>query len=141
MALYCIDDFKQEYEKLVKKGSYKDLEKQLIDNFFDKTTEELASGRRLNHSNEEPYIKKRIKGSGGYRFYYLLIIQNGNVYLMFVHPKTGKFGAENIDDTYKADIYKKVLECIKTKQLFSITQCPETSKILFHSLTEIKESA
>ena len=35
---------------------------------------------------------------------------------MFVHPKTGSLGYENITDDSKAYLYKKVLECIKTKE-------------------------
>ncbi len=37
---------------------------------------------------------------------------------MFVHPKTGTYGASNIKDSSKAMLYKDILEKIKTKNLF-----------------------
>jgi hypothetical protein len=43
---------------------------------------------------------------------------------MFVHPKTGSEGSDNITDESKAKIYKDVLEAIKTNNLFNITITP-----------------
>jgi hypothetical protein len=40
---------------------------------------------------------------------------------MFIHPKTGSLGYENITDESKALLYKKVLECIKTNNLYEVT--------------------
>ncbi len=39
---------------------------------------------------------------------------------MFVHPKTGSLGAENINDESKAYLYKKILNCIKSGDLYKI---------------------
>lgn len=75
MKLFCLEDFKVEFEKLKSKNSYKTVEKEIIDYFFNKKASQLQSGTRLNHSDTEPYIKKRLKGKGGYRFYYLLLIK------------------------------------------------------------------
>lgn len=49
--------------------------------------------------------------------YTLLVIQNEKFYLIFLHPKTGSLGFENITDDSKALLYKKVLEGIKTNNL------------------------
>jgi len=87
MDLYCLEDFKVEFEKLNSKKSSKTIEKDLINYFFDKSSQELSSGTRLNNSDVIPYIKKRLRGSGGFRCYYLLIIKDDALYLMFVHPK------------------------------------------------------
>ena len=38
---------------------------------------------------------------------------------MFVHPKTGAHGSDNITDESKAYLYKKVLECIQSKDLMN----------------------
>ncbi|MCA1751476.1 MAG: hypothetical protein ABR572_12755 [Cryomorphaceae bacterium] len=97
------------------------LEQETIKYFFGKTIHELHSGTRLNNSTEMPYIKKRLAGSGGFRFYFLLIIKNDSVYLMFVHPKTGPHGADNITDESKAYLYKKVLHCIENNVFYSLT--------------------
>lgn len=131
MEIYCLEDFKDEFEKLKGKKSYSSIEDDIIKYFFDKNIQELSSGVRLNNSSETPYIKKRINGSGGFRFYYLLIIKNERLYLMFVHPKTGAFGSENITDESKAYLYKKVLNSIKDNDLYQLTLNKETKKIDF----------
>lgn len=46
-------------------------------------------------------------GKGGYRLYFLLIIRKESLYLMFVHPKTGSYGSENMTEESKAYLYKK----------------------------------
>lgn len=120
MKVFCLEDFKREFEKLVRKSTYKSIEKDIIDHFFDKDIQQLCAGTRLNGSNETPYIKKRVKGSGGWRFYYLAVIKDNCIYLMFFHPKTGSEGSDNIKDDFKASLYKKVLECINNEDYYQI---------------------
>lgn len=66
MEIYCLEDFKTEFEKLKSKKSYKTLEQDIIDYFFGKSADQLCSGIRLNNSDSTPYIKKRLKGRGGF---------------------------------------------------------------------------
>jgi hypothetical protein len=74
---------------------------------------------RLNNSDTIPFIKKRVKGRGGFRFYFLLIIKDEILYLiMFVHPKSGSLGFDNITDESKTILYKKVLESIKIDNVY-----------------------
>lgn len=120
MKIYCLEDFKVEFEKLTSKSTYRDLEKEIINYFFDKKIGQLSSGTRLNNSDDTPYIKKRLKGSGGYRTYYLLLIKDEYLYLMFVHPKSGSLGASNINDESKAYLYKKVLKSIKNNDVYKL---------------------
>jgi hypothetical protein len=129
MKILCLEDFKLEFEKLRKKNSYSSIESDIIAYFFDKEIQELVSGTRLNNSDSTPYIKKRLKGSGGYRVYFLMVIKDETLYLMFLHPKTGSMGYDNITDDSKAMLYKKVLECIKSNDLFVVTL--ENEKLIF----------
>ena len=131
MEIFCLEDFKLQFEKLKGKKSYNSIEDDIIKYFFGKSAQELFCGVRLNNSSETPYIKKRLNGSGGFRFYYLLIIKDNNLYLMFVHPKTGALGSENITDESKAYLYKKILECIKSNDLYQLSLNEETKKIDF----------
>lgn len=131
MKIFCIEDFEKEFEKLKSKKSYHSIEQDIIDYFFNKTVQELSTGVRLNNSIDTPYIKKRINGKGGFRFYFLLIIKDESLYLMFVHPKTGSLGAENITDASKALLYKKILNCIKTNNIYRLTINPESTSIIF----------
>ena len=50
---------------------------------------------------------------------------------MFVHPKTGALGSENITDESKAYLYKKVLDSIKSNDLYQLTLNEENKKIDF----------
>jgi len=120
MEFYCLSVFKDEFEKLCKKNSYAGLPQDLIDCFFGKKTVDILSGTRLNQSDTVPYIKKRLSGRGGFRLYFLVNIKKEKVYLMFVHPKTGSEGSDNITNESKAKIYKDVLEAIKTNNLFEV---------------------
>ncbi len=138
MNIYCLDDFKVVFEKLNSKKSYNTIESDLIEYFFDKSVEELSSGTRLNNSDDTPYIKKRLRGSGGFRCYFLLIIKNESIYLMFVHPKTGSKGSENITDESKAYLYKKVLECIKSEDLYKLTLDETQTKINFVKVDSVQ---
>ena len=134
MKIFCLAEFKIEFEKLKSKKSYNSIENDVIDYFFDKSVQELCAGTRLNNSSDTPYIKKRINGKGGFRFYFLLIIKDENLFLMFVHPKTGSLGYENITDESKAYLYKKILGCIKTKELLELTLNQEKTNILFKKI-------
>ena len=69
MNLFCLKEFKVEFEKLKSKKSYSTLEEETIAYFFNKSGGQLLSGVRLNNSDSAPYIKKRLAGRGGFRFY------------------------------------------------------------------------
>lgn len=131
--IFCIEDFKVEFEKLKKKNSYRDLEQELIKYFLDetKTIEDFKSGTPLRQEDNAIYIKKRLKGSGGYRIYYLLIIKRDSVYLAFVHPKTGSKGASNIEEKYKLSLPGKIYECIKSNDLYKLSVNEKGNKIEF----------
>lgn len=124
------------FEKIKSKNSYKTIEQEIIKYFFGKKSQELCSGVRLNHSIDIPYIKKRLGGRGGFRFYFLLLIKNDSLYLMFVHPKTGSQGSDNVTDESKAYLYKKVLDCIITKDLYKLTLDESKKKIDFSKLVK-----
>jgi len=74
MKLFCLEDFKVEFEKLISKKTYKSLEQEFTNYFFRKSAQELCSGTRLNNSDQTPYIKKRMKGSGGYRLTLIMFL-------------------------------------------------------------------
>ena len=134
MEFYCLEEFKKQYLKLISKKSYQELEKETIEYFSNKNIDELKAGTRLNNSNETPYIKKRISGSGGYRFYFLLLIKKEKLYFMFVHPKTGSLGAENITDLAKKELQDRVYTAIKFNNLYKVVF--KENKIAFEHLNK-----
>lgn len=129
MEIFCTERFKNEFYKLLKKKQYRTLENDLLEYLFDKSVDQLKTGTNLNNSAETPYIKTRLNGSGGFRVYYLLVIKNEKIYLMFVHPKTGPYGASNIKDDSKAMLYKDILERIKKSDLYTLKK--EDNRIVF----------
>ncbi len=46
MDIYCINEFKDKFDKLKKKKSYRTIEQEIIDYFFDKQINELRSGTK-----------------------------------------------------------------------------------------------
>ncbi len=136
--LYCLEDFKVEFDKIKSKKSYRTIEKEIINYFFEKTSQDLCSGVRLNHSNDAPYIKKRLGGRGGFRIYFLILIKKESLYLMYVHPKTGSLGSGNMNDESKAYLYKKVLECIESEDLYRLSLDESKKKIHFDKLVKVE---
>ncbi len=141
MNIYCLEDFKQEFDKLSGHKSYQTVEQDVISYFFNKSKEELCSGTRLNNSDQTPYIKKRINGRGGFRLYFLIIVKQDELYLMFIHPKTGSMGAENITNESRNYLYKKVLDSIKSNDLYCLKLNESEDKINFVKVAVTKQCA
>lgn len=118
--IYCIQEFKDQVEKLRKSKSYSDLDRLLIEALSNKTIEQFKLGVLLNASETTPFIKKDIGGRSGYRLYYLAIIVKECIYIAFIHPKTGRDGSPNIRDNAKALFQKRIVECIKTGDLYRL---------------------
>lgn len=137
MLFYCLEDFKSEFDKLKKNNSYRDLESDLCKFLFSED-KELNSfkkiGSNLNNNLQVPYIKCRIKGSGGYRIYFLLIVKDERLFLLFVHPKTGAMGATNITTDFKKGLYNKAVNEIESGQYCSVTKNAETGGLVFTPL-------
>lgn len=132
MELYCLEDFKDAVEKLSRKKPYAAVEQVILDYYWGKSVEEVKSGTNLNNSDTAPYIKKRLEGSGGFRIYFLVLIRNDSVYLLYIHPKTGPDGGENITDEAKKTFYKKIVACIKADEgLYEVKADSSGKKILF----------
>ena len=66
MNVYCSNSFIEEYQKLIKKKQYKDLEKLFLEFFIDNTFDIVATGNRLYGHEHIPFLKKRIPDAGGY---------------------------------------------------------------------------
>lgn len=134
MEIYCLQEFKSKFEKLKKKNSYLSIEREIIDNFFGKKPLDFfKQGSRITGTAEIPFIKKRISGSGGWRIYYLLLIKDGKLYLMYIHPKTGSMALENIGENFEKTLYDEILSCIKSNDIFRLTV--ENYKLIFtHNL-------
>lgn len=129
MNVFCLSRFETEFNKLIRKPSYKNLPELLCKHFAGKAIEDIQSGTLLNANSEIPFIKKRLGGSGGYRLCYYVIVLNGNVFLTGVHAKSGSMGFSNYSDAaykkmkddfaeaIKSSNYKKVVFDTKKKRI------------------------
>lgn len=136
MNIYCTIEFKDEFNKLMRKNSYKTLEAATIAYFFaqDLTIEDLKSGVNLIKNQDNPFIKKRINGSGGFRCYYYVKTDQKSVYIVFVHPKTGKFGYENTSTGKRKELIKNLIQCIKSNELLILKS--KAGKLEFEEMKE-----
>lgn len=68
MLYYCIQEFKEAIDKLKKNNSYRDIEREVSRFLFieNASSDDFRTGTNLNLSLETPFIKKRLKGRGGY---------------------------------------------------------------------------
>ncbi|MEM6738216.1 MAG: hypothetical protein AAF620_19325 [Bacteroidota bacterium] len=115
MRFYCLEDFKLGFTKLSKKNSYSDLESLTVD-FVNGDSDFLKIGVNLNRNNEQPYVKKRLKGRSGYRIYYYFLIMGDQIFMLYIHPKTGVLGSTNLEEKYRADLLKRIKDIIVNKK-------------------------
>jgi hypothetical protein len=123
MEIYCTVEFKFEFDKLMRKNSYKNLETALVEYFFakDLQIENLKLGRNLIKNNENPFIRNRILGSSGYRCYHYLLIKDNKVYLTYIHPKTGVRGVSNTEKSKNKLLLNNLIDDIKNNNLITVT--------------------
>ena len=124
----------------MRKRKYRCIETHIIDFFFtDCSIDKLKTGTRLNGHSPNPFIKKRLGGSGGFRMYYYLLIKDSRVYLSFVHPKTGKMGADNIDPKSIAHLISETALAIESQELFKVQLCEKRENLEFLPLKQVEE--
>lgn len=138
MIIYCIEDFKIEFEKLKSKKQYSDLESLVLDFFLNSTLDKIKTGDLLNGSTIAPFLKKRIPNARGYRVYFLVIVKDEKVYISYVHPKTGPMKATNVTAEHKKHIQKETYSCIVEKSLYTLKKCPKMGILLFEPFDEPK---
>jgi hypothetical protein len=121
MDIYCLPEFKNVYEKLCKNNSYADLTQGIIDCFLDKKVSECIVGRNLNQSTIAPFLKRDLSGRSGFRLYYVALLKKEEIYLGFVHPKTGSSGSANTTSQYRSELVKEILDAIQKKEVLKIS--------------------
>lgn len=132
MKIYCTPEFKKEYDNLLAKNSYADLPRVIIEYFFGKPIADLQSGSRIFNIPKAPYIKKRLNGRGGYRIDFQLIEkEDGEVILVFVYPKTGKHGQQDLSTDFRKTLLKSLILSRKEGTLLELSSDDKGEKINF----------
>jgi len=138
MKLFSTLEFKREFEKLIRKNSYKYLSEEIISCYLgEKEIKDCLEGTKLNGHSPNPFIKKRFGGSGGSRLYLIAVITSDSIYLSFIHPKSGSLGYENISNSKKTELLNDVISSIENNFLFEVTCCENNKKIVFKESSKI----
>lgn len=131
MKIFSTQEFKSEFEKLMRKNSYKYLSDEIISSYFDKNIQDCLDGTKLNGHSPNPFIKKRLGGSGGARLYLFAVITNESIYFSFIHPKSGSLGYENVTNAKKTQLLNNVVNCIQNNELYEVSHCEKKQNLIF----------
>ena len=118
MDIYCTPQLKKELKSLLKLKSYRKHTKQLIEFLFNGN---CFTGTIINGVNPPiPLVKKRINSKKELRIYYYLFENREEIYLVYVHPKTGPKGRSNISKIEQTKLLKELLHSKENKTDLSI---------------------
>lgn len=114
MKLFFTQEFIDEVNLILKTNSHSDCELSLIESVFNKTLDEIKNTgtKRLGGDpNKNPFLRKRIETlnsgkSSGYRLYLWVFYTENNVYLLFIHPKTGRRSGTNLTTEKQKELVK-----------------------------------
>lgn len=114
MNVFITNEFLSEIKSISKDKSHSDCEKDLINAIFEKSIDEIKNigTKRLGgHPDKSPFLRKRVGSeksgkSGGYRLYFWLFILDNDIFLLFIHPKSGRRSATNISTEKQKDLVK-----------------------------------
>ena len=104
MRIFMSPDFIEEVRKILKSKGHADCEQAIIEAIYKKGMDDIVqvgSTKKIGGTNDTPFIRKRLEGagtgkSGGYRLYFWAFKIEDDVYLIFIHPKTGRRSSTNL---------------------------------------------
>jgi len=139
MIVFVTEEFLSELKLISKDKSHSNCESFLIDSIFNKSIDEIKNigTKRLGgQADKNPFLRKRIGSenygkSSGYRLYFWLFIVEENVFLLFIHPKTGRRSASNITIEKQKDLVKTFKEYRNTNRFLEVELDDEKSRIVF----------
>ena len=138
MDIFLTAEFISEVKAISKTPSHKDCEQDLINAVFEKDLTEIETGsRRLGGDPEKnPFLRKRVESlnggkSSGYRLYLWLFKIEGCIYLMFIHPKSGRRSATNITHEKQKELVKSFKTLRDDKGFLKAEFCPKKHKIIY----------
>lgn len=142
MTVYLTEEFISEVKLLLKKKSHSDCEVAIIESIYLKTKEEIistGSPKRLGgNPSKSPFIRKRISPpsgskSSGYRLYFWMMIEEDNVYLLFIHPKSGRRSGTNITPQKQKELADTFQQKRNDNSFIKSSINEATSKIIYTS--------
>ncbi len=127
-------------KKLLKKNSYKDCEKAIIENIFKLKVDDLFAhcvSYRLNPNAKNPIAKLRVGDGQGksssYRVYLIAVAVKNKYYFGYMYPKQGVYGQDALKSTEESKIIKTLLKDIKNEAVIEVCLNEAQDKICFTS--------
>jgi len=140
MNIFASDLFIEEVKKLIKSGSHADCEIVLIEEIFSKNFKSITqkgTPKKIGGANQTPFIRRRLNdgsgSSGGYRLYLWAFVVDKQIYLLFIHPKTGRRSGSNIDKDFQKSLVKTFLKEKKAAGLIELTLNKKKDQIIYAS--------
>lgn len=145
MNVFITDEFLSKIKSISKDKSHSDCEKDLINEIFKKSIDEIKNvgTKRLGgQPDKSPFLRKRIgsKTSGkssGYRLYFWLFIVDNDIFLLFIHPKTGRKSASNISTEKQKDLVR-TFKKYRDENLFLEVELDKNKTHLIYTKTKKK---
>ena len=118
MQIFFTQEFIDEVTLISKANSHSDCELSLIHSVFNKNIDEIKNTgtKRLGGDpNKNPFLRKRIVTSNsgkssGYRLYLWIFYFENNIYLLYIHPKTGRRSGTNLTPEKQKELVKTFKE-------------------------------
>lgn len=140
MKFFFQKSFISEVKKLLKKNSYKDCERAIIEDIFKVESDDLMAhcvAYRLNPNANNPIAKLRAGGEQGksssYRIYLIAVIVKNKYYFGHVYPKQGVYGKNSLKSKEENVIIKKLLKDISENNIVEVCLNRAKNKILLVS--------
>ena len=143
MRIFMSPTFIEEVRKLVKSKDHADCEKTLIESVYSKTLDEIIQGgaaKKLGGTPDTPFIRRRLQGQGtgksaGYRLYLWAFRLENDIYLIYMHPKTGRRSAVNISSDYQKELVREFKKFRDAGDMVLTKLSKDGSKILVEGTT------
>ena len=144
MRIFMSPTFIEEVRKLSKSKDHADCEKTLIESVYTKTLDEIIQGgaaKKLGGTPDTPFIRRRLQGQGtgksaGYRLYLWAFRIENDIYLIYMHPKTGRRSAANISSDYQKELVREFKKFRASDKMVLTKLSKDSSKILIEGATD-----
>lgn len=140
MKFFFQKSFISEVKKLLKKKSYKDCEKAIINDIFILESDDLLAqcvAYRLNPNAKNPIAKLRAGDEQGksssFRVYLIAVAIKNNYYFGYIYPKQGVYGKNSLKSKEETKIIKNLLNDIKKGSVIEVKLNESKDKICYAS--------
>lgn len=143
MRVFMSPTFIEEVRKLTGSNDHSDLERVLIESVYTGSIDHVIQGgnaKKLGGSPNTPFIRRRMESQGhgkssGYRLYLWAFRIEQDIYLLYIHPKTGRSSAANISAEYQKQLVAEFKSFRDSGRMALTRLSKDGTRILFDDRT------